>query len=128
MDQGTKMAKMLCHIMDDIGLPNVAHPTPLNNNNRGSVDWSQGVSLSKRLCHMNIQEVGIRDGIRLQHTHIHHIPGSFDVADIFTKDYKSSVTFTQLSHQLIFPHFNSLHHKEQDSDKENIAPVGWNLQ
>jgi hypothetical protein len=128
MDEGTKTVEMLRHIMADIGLPDITHPAPLYNDNRGSVDWSRGASLSKRLRHMNIREVGVRDGIRLQHTRVHHIPGSFNVADIFTKEHKSSVTFTHLSHQLIFPRFNSLHHEEQDSEKENIAPGGSNLQ
>jgi hypothetical protein len=92
MDEGTKTVDMLRNIMEDLALPDVSHPTPLYNDNQGSVDWSRGASLSKRLRHMNIREVGVRDSIRLQRTHVHHIPGVHNVADIFTKEHKSSVT------------------------------------
>jgi hypothetical protein len=129
MDEGTKTVMMLRNVMEDIGLPDVSHPTPLYNDNRGSVDWSRGASLSKRLRHMNIREVGVCDSIRLQRTHVHHIPGAFNVANIFTKEHKSSVTFTHLSNQLIFPRFNSiLLWEEQDVDKENLAPGGSNYE
>jgi hypothetical protein len=123
MDEGTKTVDMLRNIMDDLRLPDVSHPTVLYNDNRGSVDWSRGASLSKRLRHMNIREVGVRDSIRLKRTNIFHIPGVHNVADIFTKEHKSSATFTNLASQLIFPRLNSIH--SEDPDVENLGPGGW---
>jgi hypothetical protein len=108
MDNGTKTIMMIRTVMEDIGLPDASHPTPLYNDNCRSVNWSRGASLSKRLLHMNIHEVGVRDSIHLQCTHVHHIPGAFNLADIFTKEHKSGVTFTHLANQLIFPRFNSV--------------------
>jgi hypothetical protein len=108
MDEGTKTVMMIRNVMEDIGLPDASHPTPLYNDNRRSGYWSRDASLSKRLRHMNIREVGIRDSIRLQRMTVHHIPGAFNVADIFTKEHKSRVTFAHLSNQLIFPCFNCI--------------------
>jgi hypothetical protein len=125
MDEGTKTVEMLRNLMEDLNLPDVSHPTPLYNDNRGSVDWSRGASLSKRLRHMNIREVGVRDGIRLKHTQCMHIPGEFNVADIFTKEHKSSTTFTQLASQLIFPRLNLGGLEEPECDTANLAPGGW---
>lgn len=103
LDEGPKTVEMMRNIMFDLGLPDVAYATPLYNDNQGSVDWSRGVSLSKRLRHMNIRELGVRDSIRLDHTCVGHIPGHSNVSDIFTKEHKSTVTFTHLASQLIFP-------------------------
>jgi hypothetical protein len=114
MDEGTKTVEMMRNIMFDLNLPDVSRPTLLYNDNRGSVDWSRGASLSKRLRHMNIREVGVRDSIRLKSTTVHHIPGEHNVADIFTKEHKSSATFTTLAAQLIFPRFNSFIGEEPD--------------
>jgi hypothetical protein len=128
MDEGTKTVEMVRNIMEDLNLPDVSHPTALYNDNRGSVDWSCGASLSKCLRHMNIREVGIRDRIRLKHTQVLHIPGVHNVADIFTKEHKSSATFAELASQLIFPRLNVGIYEEPDSPpamaKENIAPGG----
>jgi hypothetical protein len=99
MDEGTKTVEMMRNIMIDLNLPDVDYPTPLYNDNRGSVDWSRGASLSKRLRHMNIREVGVRDSIRLKSTTVHHIPGAHNVADIFTKEHKSSTLFASLAAQ-----------------------------
>jgi hypothetical protein len=124
MDEGTKTVEMMRNLMDDLNLPDVSHPTPLYNDNRGSVDWSRGASLSKRLRHMNIREVGVRDSIRLKSTVVHHIPGEHNVADIFTKEHKSSVTFCNLAAQLIFPRFNSILTAEPDLLSESPTPGG----
>ena len=125
MDEGTKTVRLVRNIMTDLGLPDATHPTPLYNDNRGSVDWSRGASLSKRLRHMNIREVCVRDGVRLHETAVDHIPGHSNVADIFTKEHKSSVTFTHLASQLIFPRFHS---SRVEDDKENHPPRGNNNQ
>ena len=125
MDEGTKTVRLVRNIMTDLGLPDATHPTPLYNDNRGSVDWSRGASLSKRLRHMNIREVCVRDGVRLRETVVDHIPGHSNVADIFTKEHKSSVTFTHLASQLIFPRFHS---SREEDDKENHPPRGNNNQ
>jgi hypothetical protein len=124
MDEGTKTVEMIRNIMIDLNLPDVTYPTPLYNDNRGSVDWSRGASLSKRLRHMNIREVGVRDSIRLKSTTVHHIPGAHNVADIFTKEHKSSTLFASLAAQLIFPRFNSLRSDEPELTSEDPVPGG----
>lgn len=48
----------------DLSLPESEQPTPLFNDNRGAVDWSQGLNISKRLRHFNIREVAVRDDVQ----------------------------------------------------------------
>ena len=74
---------------------------------------------------MNIREVGVCNGIRLKETHVAHVPGEWNVADIFTKEHKSSVTFRHLAGLLIHPRLDATHSEAlDDSDKENQALGG----
>ena len=124
MDEGSKTIRLLRNIMHDLGLPDSAHPTPLYNDNRGSIDWSRGAALSKKLRHLNIREVCVRDCVRLSETTTHHIPGVFNVADIFTKEHKSAPLFSDLASQLIFPRLHSESLEDSSPDKENRPPHG----
>jgi hypothetical protein len=73
------------------------------NDNKGAVDWSQGCSILKKLCHLNIREISVLDAQNAGYVDIKHLPGHSNVSDIFTKEHKSDETFTQLAFQLIRP-------------------------
>jgi hypothetical protein len=117
LDEGTKTVEMIRHLMEDLGLPDVNQPTPLLNDNQGSVNWSHGASVSKKLRHINIREISVRDGVRLKYSHVLHIPGIFNVSDIFTKEHKAAETFARLAGDLIHPRQNTdLRHDSEDKD------------
>jgi hypothetical protein len=64
MDEGCKTLKNLNLLMEDLGLPDVTtHSTgqPLYNDNKGAIKWTQGCNISKKLCHLNIREMAVRD-------------------------------------------------------------------
>jgi hypothetical protein len=103
MDEGYKTSEMLYHLMTDLKLPDVTKGIPMFNDNKGAVDWSQGCSVSKKLRHLNIREISVRDACNAGYVDIKHIPGHSNVFDIFTKEHKSDETFTQLTFQLIRP-------------------------
>ncbi len=104
MDEGCKTYKMLHHLMSNLGLAkDIANGIPLFNNNQGAVDWSAGCSVSKKLRHLNIQEIAVRDARNSGVVNIMHVPGHSNVADLFTKEHKLAKSFVQLAFQLIRP-------------------------
>jgi hypothetical protein len=84
-DECVKNIQMFRHILSDLGLIDLSNPTPIYNDNRGSVDWSNPSS-SKGMRHVNIRENAIREARLFNEVSILHIPGTAIPADIFTKE------------------------------------------
>ena len=77
MDEGIKGIQFLRHLMKQVGLPDVDEPTPILNNNRGSLDWSEsGCRPIKKLRHENLSELGIEEAKNNNEVSFHRIPGS----------------------------------------------------
>jgi hypothetical protein len=91
-DEGTKSILTVRHLLQDLGLADGDAPTPLWNDNRGCVDWCQGVSVSKKLRHINMRELGVRLAQQLGQVDIRHIPGKLNIADLFTKEMAKDAT------------------------------------
>ncbi len=51
---------MFCHILSDLHLLDISLPTPVYNDNRGAVDWSNSFS-TKGMRHVDIRENAIRE-------------------------------------------------------------------
>jgi hypothetical protein len=92
---------MFHHILTDLAIA-PTHPTPIYNDNRGAVEWSNSFS-TKGMRHLNIRENAVREAQQLQEVSISHIPGTYNPADIFTKELKSDCTFRSLRSLLLFP-------------------------
>jgi hypothetical protein len=103
MDEGCKTSETLFHLMTDLGMPDVAQPIPMFNDNCGAVDWSSGCTVLMKLQHLNIREVAVRDAQKAGIVNIRHVPGHSNVADIFTKEHKSDAMFYELAFQLVRP-------------------------
>jgi hypothetical protein len=103
MDEGCKTSETIFHLMTDLNMPDVTKPIPMYNDNRGAVDWSSGCTVSKKLRHLNIREVAVRDAQKAGIVSISHVPGHSNVADIFTKEHKSDAMFYELAFQLVRP-------------------------
>ena len=59
-DDGFCEIPYLAHLMRQLGLPNIEYPTPLMNDNQGSIDWIESICIStKKLGHENISKLGI---------------------------------------------------------------------
>jgi hypothetical protein len=88
-NEGTKSALTIRHLLQDLGLPDGTFPTPIWNNSRGCVDWCKGVSVSRKLRHINMRELlAVRLAQREGHVSIRHLPGKHNIADLFTKEIK----------------------------------------
>ena len=72
--------------MKQLGLPNVDFPTPLLNNNQGSIDWiKSGCKPTKKLRHEHFLEPGILEAWEHNEVQIYWMPDASNLSDLFTK-------------------------------------------
>ena len=95
IDETTKEVLSLRNRCDDMDLPDSSIPTPIFNDNLGSVDWSKGTS-TKGMRHMNIRDCAIRDSLQASEIDLHHIDGRVNPSDIFTKEMRDTTHFCTL--------------------------------
>jgi hypothetical protein len=89
MDEGTKMVLALRHLFEDFGATHLSAPTPiLYSDNQGGVAWARSEAITKKLHHVNLREVAVRDSICTGAILLGHIPGKLNPSDIFTKEMK----------------------------------------
>ena len=87
VDQGVKGIQYLRHLMKQLGLADTDLPTPILNDNRGSIDWIEsGCKPTKKLRHENLAELGIAEAKQHNEVSFHWIPGKTNPADVFTKE------------------------------------------
>ena len=104
MDEGTKSIQFIRHLMKQLKLPEVEHPTPLVNDNQGSVDWSNnGGIVSKKLRHANIEELRVLEAKSAGEIEVHWIPGKENPADLFTKEHNDVGQFNRLRDLMVRP-------------------------
>ena len=90
--------------MKQLGLPDVDFPTPLLNDNQGSIDWIEsGCKATKKLRHENLSELGISEARQYGEVQIYWTPGSSNPADIFTKEDKDVAHFESIRDQMVMP-------------------------
>jgi hypothetical protein len=102
-NEGTKSALNVRNLLIDSKVPEAALPMPLWNENRGCVDWTKGMSVSKKLRHINMRELSVQLYQRLGYVSVQHIEGKKNVADIFTKEIKDPAHFRSMAFTLTTP-------------------------
>jgi hypothetical protein len=102
-DEGTKSVLTVRHLLQDLGQIDGTVPTPVWNDNRGCADWTKGVSVSKKLRHMNMRELGVRLAQTKGNVDVRHIEGKRNIADIFTKEIKDSSHFQEMAFTITTP-------------------------
>jgi hypothetical protein len=102
-NEETKSALTVCNLLYDFGFPDGIDPSPVWNDNRGCVDWTKGVSVSKKLRHINMRELGVRLAQQSGHVDIQHIDGKKNIADLFTKEIKDSKHFQAMAFTITTP-------------------------
>jgi hypothetical protein len=102
-DEGTKSALTIRHLLQDLGLPDGDTPTPIWNDNRGCVDWCKGVSVSRKLRHINMRELSVRLAQRDNQVSIRHIPGKHNISDLLTKEIKDPTHYRNMAFTMTSP-------------------------
>ena len=104
MDQGVKMVLAIRHLFDDLGATHLAAPTPmLLADNAGGIAWAKSEAITKKMRHVNIREVAVRDSIKNNEISIAHIPGDLNASDLFTKEHKDNTHYFHLRGCLMSP-------------------------
>ena len=88
--------------MEDLGLPDVKAPTEIYNENRGYYDWTKGWA-NRKMRHMNIREMAVRESQLEGGVHVNHIQGKLNPSDLITKEHKNGEEFTHLC-DLVVPY------------------------
>jgi hypothetical protein len=96
-DEGTKSALTVRNLLYDFGFQDGIDPSPVWNDNRGCVDWTKGVSVSKKLRHINMHGLRVHLAQQSGHVNIKHIDGKKNIADLFTKEIKDSKHFQAMA-------------------------------
>jgi hypothetical protein len=87
--------------MSELNLLDSSSPTPVYNDNRSSVDWCNSSS-TKGMRHVNIRENAIREARLFNEISVLHTSGKANPADLFTKEFKSDLTFRSLRSLILF--------------------------
>jgi hypothetical protein len=102
MDEGTKMILGLRHLFEDFEATHLSVPTPiLYSDNQGGIAWAHSEAITKKLRHVNLREVAVRDSIRAGAITLGHIPGKINPSDLFTKEMKDRAHFELLRSALM---------------------------
>ena len=107
-NEGTKSVLTLRHLLQDLGAEDGTKPTPIWNDNKGTVEWAQGCTVSRNLRHVNMRNLLVRLHQRLGNITIHHIEGKLNVADLFTKEMKDSAHYLEMVEMVTSPRVLSL--------------------
>jgi hypothetical protein len=99
-DECCKLTQGLRLVLDHLGLPDVQSPTEIFNNNRGCVDWTKGWA-NRKMRHMNIREMAVRESQIEGEVHVNHVEGKLNPSDLLTKEHKSGETFIQLCNLVV---------------------------
>jgi hypothetical protein len=102
-DEGSKSAITVRNLLKDFGFSDGTDPTPIWNDNRGCVDWTKGVTVSKKLRHINMRELGVRLFQQQGDIDVRHIEGKKNIADLFTKEIKDSQHFRNMAFTITTP-------------------------
>ena len=90
--------------MKQLGSPNVDFPTPLLNDNQGSIDWIEsGSKPTKKLRHENLADLGIAEAREHNEVQIYWMPGASNLADIFTKEDKDVAHYESIRDKMVMP-------------------------
>ena len=107
--------------MRQLGLPDVEYPTPLLNDNQGSIDWIEsGCKPTKKLRHENLSELGIAEAREEGEVEIYWVPGNTNVADLFTEEDNNIQHFESLHNLMVAPHETfGINFTNHDQDNTN---------
>jgi hypothetical protein len=91
------------NLIDDFELLESRQPTIVWNDNQGCVDWTKGVSISKKLRHLNMREISVRLWQQLRLVDVRHIADKTNIADIFTKEIKDTQHLRNMAFNITTP-------------------------
>ena len=91
-------------IYTDLGLHNIffSKPSTIRNDNMACVQCCKN-STTRTIRHIQLQDNAVRESIQNKRVHIDHIPGSSNIADIFTKKDRDKSHFVTLLDKILFP-------------------------
>ena len=94
INEATKLILQLKLLFRDLSLP-ISTPVPLYNDNQGAVHWSKGTT-TKKMKWIDLRENFVRENVINKNIAVTHIPGTDNLSDIFTKEFRDVSWFLAL--------------------------------
>ena len=102
IDDVIRAIQYLRHLMKQLGLPDIKYPTPLMNNNQGSIDWIESsCKPTKKLVHKNLSELGIKESRAYKEVQLYWMVGATNPANLFTKEDNDGKHFETLRDRMV---------------------------
>ena len=104
MDECVRELTYLRKIYTDLGLLQTffSKPISVRNDNMACVQWCKNRT-TRTIRHIQLRDNAVRENIQNKRVHIDHIPGSSNIADIFTKEDRDKSQFVTLRDKILFP-------------------------
>ena len=127
IDGGIRGIQYLRHLMKQLGLPDVEYPTPLMNDNQGSINWiKSGCKPTKKLRHENLSELGTKEAREHKKVQLYWIAGSINPANLFTKKDNDIKHFETLRDQMVKSREEFAQSSTSTDTLNKIQTIGFN--
>ena len=104
------------------------NPTPVLNDNRGSIDWiDSGCKPTKKLRHENLAELGIYEAKHHNEVTFYWIPGKTNPADIFTKEDNDKAHYKSLRNLMVKSREDFMHPVIQRWNSTPTSTSRWGV-
>ena len=93
-------------LIRDLGFENtfLSNPITIHNDNSACVQWYKN-RITRSIPHIQLRDNAVREEVQKKKVRIKHIPGSDNIADIFTKEDRDKQHFTTLRNMILFSPF-----------------------
>ena len=106
-DECVRELTYLRKVIRDLRLHHIflKNPIPIQNDNMACVQWCKNRT-TRSIRHIQLRDNAVREAIQRKQVQIDHIPGSENVADIFTKEDRDKNHFCKLRDRILFEPFS----------------------
>ena len=94
INETTKLVLEYKLLFRDLNIP-VDYPIQILNDNQGAIQWTKGTT-TKKIRWVDLRENLVRENVENKNITVSHIPGKYNLSDIFTKEFRDSTQFLKL--------------------------------
>ena len=94
INEMTKLVPEYKLLFRDLNIP-IDYPIQILNDNQSAIQWTKGTTTNK-MRWVDLRENLVRENVENKNITVNHIPGKYNLSDIFTKEFRESTQFLKL--------------------------------